>query len=97
MHIIKHKTLIDFWEKHPASKGALEAWFAEVKKFEWGGPADVRERYGSADIIQGNRVVFNICGNKFRLIVKIEYRSKTVYIRFIGTHAEYSKIDAEKI
>lgn len=97
MHIIKRKTLIDFWENHPASKAALEAWFSELNKAEWKGPADLKRRYPSADILQGNRVVFNICGNNYRLIVKIAYQPKIVYIRFIGTHDEYSRIDAGKI
>ena len=97
MHIIKHKTLIDFYVKHPSSKAALEAWFSEVKKAEWKDTADVKERYRSADFIKGNRVVFNICGNNYRLIVKIHYQAQTVFIRFIGTHAEYSRIDAETV
>lgn len=97
MHIIKHKTLIDFYEKQPSAKGALEAWFSEVKKAEWKDTTDVKERYRSADFIKGNRVVFNICGNNCRLIVKIHYQTKTVFIRFIGTHAEYSRIDAETV
>jgi mRNA interferase HigB len=97
MHIIKRKTLIDFYEKHPSSKGALEAWFMEVKRAEWADTSDVKSLYRSADFIKGNRVVFNICGNNYRLIVKVNYQTKTVFIRFIGTHAEYSKIDAEKV
>ena len=97
MNVIKRQTLIDFWTKHPAAKGVLEAWFAEVKKSEWQRPTDIKQRFSSADFLAGNRVVFNISGNNYRLIVKVEYKSKTVYIRFIGTHAEYSKIDAEKV
>lgn len=97
MNIIKRKTIIDFWKKHADSKGALEAWYEEVKNSKWDTPADIKQRYGSADFLPGNRVVFNICGNRYRLIVKIEYRSKTVFIRFIGTHAQYSKINAEKV
>ena len=97
MNVIKRQTLIDFWTKHPTAKGALEAWFAEVKKSEWQRSTDIKQRFSSADFLAGNRVVFNISGNNYRLIVKVEYKSKTVYIRFIGTHAEYSKIDAEKV
>ncbi len=97
MNIIKRKTLIDFCVKHPASESALESWFAEAKKSEWRGPADIKARYGSADIIAGNRVIFNICGNNYRLVVKIAYKAKIVYIRFIGTHAEYGKINAEEV
>lgn len=97
MNVIKRKTLMNFWEKHPDSMGALEAWYAEADKTVWHGPADIKRRYASADFLKDNRVVFNICGNKYRLIVKIAYRAKIVYIRFIGTHAEYSKINAETV
>jgi mRNA interferase HigB len=97
MNVIKRKTLVEFWEKHNDSKSMLEAWYTEASKSVWHGPADIKKRYGSADFLSNNRVVFNICGNKYRLIVKIAYRAKIVYIRFIGTHAEYSKIDAEAV
>lgn len=97
MNVIKHKTLIDFWSKHPDSKGALEAWFAEAGKATWHGPADIKKRYPTADFLKSNRVIFNIRGNKYRLIVQIEYKTKIVFIRFVGTHAEYSKINAETV
>ena len=97
MNVIKRKTITDYYTKHPDCTGSLEAWYCEADKARWQGPADIKKRYPSADIIAGNRVVFNIHGNKYRLIVKIEYKSHIVFIRFIGTHAEYSKIDAETI
>jgi len=97
MHIIKRKTLMNFWNQHNDSETALRAWYSEVKKAAWVGPADIKKRYGSADFLKGDRVVFNICGNKYRLIVKIAYLQKVIFIRFIGTHKEYSKIDAESI
>ena len=97
MNVIKRKKLADFWTKHPGSEGALKAWYKEATKSEWQGPADIKKRYCSADFLKDNRVVFNICGNNYRLVVKIAYKAKIVYIRFINTHAEYSKIDAEKI
>lgn len=99
MHIIKRKTLIDFY-KQPGRKDAmrsLEAWYYEVGREQWASPADVKERYRSASILNSNRVVFNISGNKYRLVVRINYHSKTVFVRFIGTHQEYDKIDAEVI
>lgn len=99
MHIIKKKTLIDFYQKpnHQDAKEPLEAWHHEAKKAHWASPAEIKEQYRSASILKDNRVVFNIAGNKYRLIVKINYHSKTVYVRFIGTHKEYDKIDAEAI
>ncbi|HNZ31839.1 MAG TPA: type II toxin-antitoxin system HigB family toxin [Smithellaceae bacterium] len=97
MNIMKRKTLVDFWKKHTDSKNDLEAWFSEVKKSAWHGPAHIKKRYQSADFLKDNRVVFNIHGNRYRLIVKISYKEKIVFIRFVGTHAEYSKINAETI
>ncbi len=97
MHVIKKKTLVDFWSRRSDAKAPLIAWFKEAKAAEWNGPQEIKERYRSADFIAGNRVVFNIGGNKYRLIVKIAYTPGVVYIRFIGTHAEYDKIDAERI
>lgn len=99
MHIIKRKTLIEFY-KQPGrqdAKGPLEAWYYEANHAQWASPADVRDQYGSASILGDNRVVFNIAGNKYRLVVRINYGSKTVFVRFIGTHKEYDQIDVEVI
>lgn len=95
MRVIKRKTLQDFWENHRRAEGPLKAWFHEAKCGKWTGPADIKEKFGSADFLPENRVVFSIGGNSFRLIVKIMYTPGIVYIRFVGTHAEYDKIDAE--
>lgn len=76
---------------------AIKAWYAEANDAEWRTPQDILERYPTADILPGNRVVFNIKGNHYRLIVKIHFNTGIVYIRFIGTHAEYDRIDAETI
>ncbi len=99
MHVIKRKTLVESFQQpeHQDAKGALEAWYYEAKNAQWASPADVKAQYRSASILNDNRVVFNIAGNKYRLIVRINYDSKTVFIRFIGTHREYDKIDAEVI
>lgn len=97
MHVIKKKTLAEFWTRHADSKTALVAWFREAKGAEWKTPLDIKQRYRSADILPGNRVVFNMGGNKYRLVVKIAYIPGLIYVRFIGTHAEYDKINAEKI
>lgn len=99
MHVIKRKTLVEFFQRIGCqdAKGPLEAWYYETKQAQWGSPADVKAQYGSASILKDNRVVFNIAGNKYRLVVRINYDSKTVFVRFIGTHREYEKIDAEVI
>ena len=97
MHIIARKTLISYWEANLETELHLKAWFAEVQKAEWSNPAEIKAQYRSASILKNNRVVFNICGNKHRLIVRINYESKTVFIRFLGTHEEYDKINAEEI
>jgi mRNA interferase HigB len=97
MRIISKKMLKDYWEKTPATKAALEAWHAEAKDAEWSSPGDVKASYGTASILQDGRVVFNICGNKYRLVVWINYHYFTVYVRFVGTHKEYDEIDAQTI
>jgi mRNA interferase HigB len=99
MHVISRKKLIDFYSQpeRQDAKGQLEAWYYEAKHAQWSSPADVKAQYRSASIIGNNRVIFNIAGNKYRLIVRINYDSKTVFVRFIGTHREYDKIDAEVI
>ena len=97
MRVIKRKTLQDFWEKNPLSEQPLKAWFTEAIHSTWNTPDDIKEKYGSADILPDNRVVFNIGGNKYRLIVKIAYKVQLVFIRFVGTHSEYDKINAETI
>ena len=99
MHVIKRKTLVEFYQQpgNQDAKGTLEAWYYEAKHAQWTSPADIKTQYRSASILKDNRVVFNIAGNKYRLIVRINYDSKTVFVRFIGTHREYDKIDAEAI
>jgi mRNA interferase HigB len=97
MRVIARKTLRDFYEQHADSRTALEAWFQEALAARWQGPQEIKTRYPSADILPGNRVIFNIKGNRYRLIVKIHYNTGIVFIRFVGTHAEYDKIDATTI
>jgi mRNA interferase HigB len=97
MRVISKKTLRDFWEREPAVKATLEAWYAEAKVAEWASPADVKARYATASILKDGRVVFNIGGNKYRLVVWINYDFRTIYIRFVGTHKEYDEIDAQTI
>ena len=100
VRVIAKRTLRRFWEgsrRHSDAKTALEDWHAQASKAEWSRPADVRAMYPDASILRGNRVVFNVCGNKYRLVTQINYPYGVVYIRFIGTHAEYDRIDAEKV
>ena len=75
----------------------MKSWFKEASNADWKGPVDVKRLYRHASVIAGNRVVFNVGGNKFRLVVQINYEFRIVYVRFVGTHAEYDKIDAETI
>lgn len=96
--IISIKQLREFWsDRFPDSEQALKAWYAEAKNANWQGPTDIKAQYGNASILKGGRVVFNICGNKYRLIVKINFPASIVYIRFVGTHKEYDAIDAGTI
>ncbi|WP_201523851.1 type II toxin-antitoxin system HigB family toxin [Aliarcobacter butzleri] len=99
MRIISKKTIKDFYEQtlYQDSKESLEAWHKEAIKADWQNPNDIKKQYKSASLVGNNRVVFNIHGNKYRLIVKINYFAKVVYIRFIGTHKQYDKIDATEI
>ena len=97
MRIIARKTLRDFWLQYPNTREPLQAWYREVEMEDWDTSAKVRLRYPSASILAGNRVVFNIKGNDFRLVVYVNYPYRIVYIRFIGTHSEYDRIDAGKV
>jgi mRNA interferase HigB len=97
MRILTKRRLKEYWEMYPQAEQPLKRWHDYVRKAEWSSPADVKKDYSTADILPGNRVVFNIGGNNYRIVVKIEYRFQDVYIRFIGTHAEYGRIDATVI
>jgi len=97
MKIIATRTLKSFWEQHPAAEQPLKAWADEANKASWASPQDIKDRYRSASFIKNNRVVFNIKGNDYRLIVAIAYRVGIVYIKFIGTHAQYDAIDAATV
>jgi mRNA interferase HigB len=97
MRIIARKRLREFWLQHPDAQASLEAWYADVKQAEWKTPADIKNIYRNASIVASNRAVFNIKGNKYRLVVAVQYEYGIVYIRFIGTHPEYDKIDATTI
>jgi mRNA interferase HigB len=99
LRLIKIKTLRDFWSQpeYRDSEQPLKSWYAIARKADWATPGDVKSQFGNASIIGDNRVVFNMGGNKYRLIVKLNYPYRVGYIRFIGTHRQYDPIDAEAI
>ena len=97
MRVIAKRRLREFWERHPAARQPLLAWFQEVEREDWNTPAAVKAKYRSASILGGDRVVFNIKGNSYRLVVRIKYTYRVVYVRFVGTHAEYDAIDAREV
>jgi mRNA interferase HigB len=100
MRIIALSSLKEFWQRNPAYDDAREptlAWYRHTINADWASPADIKEDFRNASILKDGRVVFNIAGNKYRLVVWINYAYRVVYIRFIGTHAQYDKIDAQTI
>jgi len=97
MRIISRKKIREFWEKHPDARQCLQAWYTDVKQADWKTPTDIKNIYNNVSFVANNRVVFNIKGNKYRLVVAVQYKYRIVYIRFIGTHREYDKIDAASI
>ncbi len=97
MRIIAKRMLREFWERNPNARDPLLAWYREVLKEDWDRPAKVKEKYRSASIVGGNRVVFNIKGNDYRLVVMIHYPARIVYVRFVGTHVEYDAIDVGEV
>ena len=97
MNVISKRTLIQFYTRNAQAKVALEVWHADARKAEWKSPDDIKKMYASASFLFDNRVVFNIKGNDFRLVVHIDYKRKIVRVKFVGTQAQYDKINAEEI
>lgn len=102
MQILSRKTLRTYWEVYsgtdqPRLEQALKAWYREVKKAQWSNANELKRDYRNASILKGGRVVFNVCGNKFRLIAGVNYSVQVVYIKWLGTHAEYDRIKAEEV
>ncbi|MCB0495850.1 MAG: type II toxin-antitoxin system HigB family toxin [Cyclobacteriaceae bacterium] len=97
MRVVAKKILREFWEIHPDADNQLKTWYKEASKALWKSPNDIKLEYAKASILKNGRVVFNICGNKYRLVVDINYIRQWVFIRFIGTHSDYDKIDANTI
>ena len=97
MRVIAKRPLREFWERHPTARGPLRAWFREVEREDWDTPVAVKAKYRNASIVGGDRVVFNVKGNAFRLVVRIDYAHRVVYVRFIGTHAEYDAVNVKEV
>lgn len=97
MRIIAVRTLREFWRRHPDAEVPLRAWYAVARRAVWSRPAEIKADYRSASVIAGNRVVFNIKGNDYRLVLAVHYNRGLMFVRFIGTHREYDRIDAAEI
>ena len=98
MQIRARQTLKQFWERHPSAEIPLRAWYAIVQKTAWSGPSDVKRQFGNAvDFVADNRAIFDIGGNKCRLVAHVAYRYKRVLIKFVGTHKDYDTIDPETV
>ena len=100
MRVIAKRTLREFWESTPKYADAeepLKSWYREAKQADWLTPAEVKAQYRNASILKNNRTVFNIAGNKYRLVVEINYNAQIIFVRFIGTHQDYDTIDVEII
>ncbi|HTR85645.1 MAG TPA: type II toxin-antitoxin system HigB family toxin [Reyranella sp.] len=98
MQVIALRTLRLFWRRHPQAEGPIRAWYALATRSDWKGPADVKRQFGTTvDFVGDNRIVFDLGGNKYRLVVHVAYAYRRVLVKFIGTHAQYDRIDAETI
>ena len=95
--IFAKSTLREYWKKNPHSEQYLKTWYETAMSSDWKTPNEVKQTYANASILKNNRIVFNIKGNTFRLVVKFNYEKKWIFLRFIGTHGEYDKIDANNI
>jgi mRNA interferase HigB len=98
MRVIARRTLKQFWERHPQAEGPLRAWFAVAAKAQWKGPAEVKRQFGTTvDFVGENRLVFDIGGNKYRVVVHVSYEWARVLVKFVGLHSEYDHIDAKTV
>lgn len=97
MRVIAKKILREFWESHADAEDQLKTWYKEASKADWQNPIDIKKEFVKASILKSGRVVFDICGNKYRLVVEINYLRQWIFIRFIGAHSKYDNIDANKI
>ncbi len=97
MNVVSRAALVRFWTLHPEAEGVLNAWWKLARAGKWKTPQEVRDQFGSADFVGDNRVIFNVGGNNYRVVARISYRYQAMMIKFVGTHQEYDKIDAETV
>jgi mRNA interferase HigB len=97
VRIIARRALREFWERHPDAEQPLRAWYHDAQNADWRSPADIKREYANASIVAANRVVFNIKGNTYRLVVAINYPYRICYIRFVGSHQAYNRIDVARV
>src|SRR5512133_190358 len=97
MRVIALRALREFWEQHPEARPAPEAWYYDARRATWKAPSDIKESYRNASVVGKNRVVFNIKGNSYRLVVAVQYEHGIVFVRFVGTHRDYDRIDVETV
>jgi len=99
MRVVAKSTLVKFWTRPECadSKGPLQSWFDEASKASWLTPQDIKDQYRNASICGNNRVVFNIAGNKYRLVVEMQYRAGIAWVKFIGTHVQYDQVNVENV
>ena len=97
MRVIAKRVLRDFWLKHPLVEQQMKYWHKEMVGASWSSPVHIKNKYPSASILDNQRVVFNIKGNHYRIVIRINYQFKIIWIRFVGTHSEYDQIDAKTI
>ena len=97
MRIFARATLRDFWAQYPETEQYLKTWFETASNSHWKTPNDVKHNYANASILKDSRIVFNVCGNSYRLVVKFNFEKQWIFIRFIGTHSQYDKINANTI
>ena len=97
MRVFSKGTLRDFWRRHPDAEAVLDGWYREARRAQWNTPADVVSRYPDASVVGNDRIVFRFRGNAYRLVVYINYRSGRAYIRFVGTHAQYDRINVAEV
>ncbi len=97
MNVVARRTLVEFWTRHPRALGPLSAWYDIARAAEWRTPQEVRDDFNSVDFVGDNRVIFDIGGNNYPLVVRISYPFKQVLVKFVGTHAEYDRIDPASV
>jgi len=97
MRIFSRKILREFWKKHPDAQNPLQTWYLDVKHANWEKSSDIKVVYQTASFLKNNRIIFNIKGNTYRIVIVVHYKNGDVFIRFVGTHSEYDRIDANKI